>query len=102
MNKGTALRIARCFTLVTLAVCSADASVTLNPGDNIQTAINNNPDGTTFILNAGVYRLASGLRPKANDVFTGQPGAVLNGSRLLTGWTQQSGRWTIQTPVQHT
>jgi len=85
-----------------VAWCStAFGSVNLNPGDDIQAAIDNNPEGTTFFLNSGVYRLSTGLTPKSFDIFIGQAGTVLNGSRLLTSWTQEDTRWVIQTPTQH-
>jgi parallel beta-helix repeat protein len=68
------------------------ATVTLSPGANIQHAISSYPGGTTFILNPGVYRMQS-LTPKAGDTFTGQPGADLNGSKVLTNWAQSGHYW---------
>ncbi|MBV9770316.1 MAG: right-handed parallel beta-helix repeat-containing protein, partial [Bryobacterales bacterium] len=47
------------------------AQVNVYPGDNIQLAINQNPAGSTFILNPGIYRLASPLIPLARDSFIG-------------------------------
>src|SRR3954452_11800240 len=47
--------------------------ITLSPGSDIQQAVNSNPDGTTFRLMAGMYRLQS-VRPKNRDVFVGEPG----------------------------
>jgi hypothetical protein len=62
-------------------------SVTLNPGDNIQAAVSNNPGGTIFIMNAGVYANQD-VVPKTGDVFTGQPGAIMTGSQVASGWTK--------------
>ena len=31
--------------------------------------------------------------PKAGQTFTGEPGAVLSGARLLTQWTREGSRW---------
>ncbi len=56
--------------------------VTLSPGDDIQQAVDSNPPGTTFMLNAGVYRIQSVL-PKKGDAFIGAVGVVLNGAKLL-------------------
>lgn len=75
------------------AVRSA-STVTLNPGDSIQAAVNANPAGTIFVLNAGEYRMQS-VVPKQGNVFSGMPGAVLNGSRLLTGWTSSGSTWKV-------
>ncbi|WP_159081320.1 right-handed parallel beta-helix repeat-containing protein [Nocardioides sediminis] len=50
--------------------------------------------GTTFCLAAGVHRLSRPLRPQSGDALVGRPGAVLNGSAVLTGWQEEDGRWT--------
>jgi hypothetical protein len=66
--------------------------VVLNPGDSLQNAVNSNPAGTTFILNAGVYRMQE-VTPKSNDWFTGAA-AELNGSTVVAGWTASGSYWT--------
>jgi Right handed beta helix region len=70
------------------------AQVTLNPGDNVQAIVNANPAGTTYTFSPGVYR-GQLIRPKAGDVYIGQPGAILNGSKVLTGWTQSGAAWFV-------
>jgi hypothetical protein len=72
-------------------VWSFKRNVTLNPGNSIQTAVNNNPAGTTFRLNPGIYRQQS-VQPLNGDVFIGSPGAILNGSSLLTSFAQTSSK----------
>src|SRR5579872_5446810 len=66
------------------------ASVTLSPGANIQSAVNSNPAGTTFVLQAGVYHWQGVTSPKNGDSFIGQAGAIMDGAEVLTGWTQVS------------
>jgi parallel beta-helix repeat protein len=71
------------------------ATVTLSPGADIQAAIDSNPPGTTFLLNAGMYRLQS-LNPLTGDSFIGQAGAatpLLDGATVLTNWVQQGNYW---------
>lgn len=58
-------------------------TVELSPGDDIQAAVDAHPGGTTFHLAAGVYRVQS-VVPKAADSFIGDPGAILNGAKILT------------------
>jgi len=58
-------------------------TVTLSPGDNIQSAVNGAPAGTTFELEPGVYRMQS-VQPKKGDIFTGTGTVVLNGSEVLS------------------
>ena len=80
----TSLSIAVLATLA--AVCSLPAyagTVTLNPGANVQAAVNAAPAGTRFNLTAGTYRMQS-VKPKANDVFAGQGVVIFNGSQVLS------------------
>src|SRR5437588_12120577 len=72
---------------------AANMGVTIPAGADIQTAINNNPAGTIFYVAAGERRFAAPLAPKNGDAFVAAPGAVLNGSRLLTSFTAASGQW---------
>lgn len=68
------------------------ATVKLRPGADIQAAIDRHPEGTTFLLSAGVYRGQS-LIPKTGQSFVGEKGAVLNGSLVVTGWRAEKGHW---------
>lgn len=56
--------------------------VTVQPGDNVQEVVQQNPGGTTFRFRKGEYRGVS-VQPKSGDIFIGEPGAILNGSQLL-------------------
>jgi hypothetical protein len=87
---------------MTLSQTSNAAPVTLSPGDDLQLAVNSAPQGTPFILTAGVYRMQS-VKPKAGDSFTGQGTVTLNGSQLLTfsAGPGGSGLW-VATAVAHT
>jgi parallel beta-helix repeat protein len=64
-------------------------AVTIDPGDDIQAAIDANPEGTTFWLTTGTHDITdsdigdNGLSPKTGDLFVGQLGAILDG----TSWT---------------
>ena len=97
----TNLRIvfARCFVALPICVLLACAgvagagTVTLSPGADIQSAIDSNPAGTAFILEPGIYRMQA-LRSQTGDSFTGQTGADLNGSQVLTNWAQSGSYWT--------
>jgi parallel beta-helix repeat protein len=67
---------------------------------SIQAAVDANPAGTTFLLQAGVYRMQP-ITPKSNDTFTGQNGTILSGARVLTGWTQSGSTWTVGGQTQN-
>jgi parallel beta-helix repeat protein len=74
-------------------------SIVLNPGDSLQAAVNANPEGATFYLRAGVYRMQS-VQPKNGSTFLGETGAVLNGSRLLTSFTREGSYWVASGQTQ--
>jgi hypothetical protein len=74
----------------------ADDSTTVpvSPGNSIQSLVDQNPEGTHFTLKAGIYRLQQ-VRPKNGDTFTGENGAVLNGSELLAGFAFNGSAWVL-------
>jgi hypothetical protein len=55
--------------------------------------VQQNPPGTEFHIQAGVYRLQS-IIPKDGDAFVGEPGAILSGAQLLTQFTRSGRFWT--------
>ncbi|HLT97309.1 MAG TPA: right-handed parallel beta-helix repeat-containing protein [Acidimicrobiia bacterium] len=59
-----------------------DGAVIVNPGDDIQRLVNQNPAGTTFYLRAGVHQgpgRGSHVDPKSGNTFIGEPGAIMDG-----------------------
>ncbi len=79
----------------------AGNTVNVNPGDNIQALIDTNPAQSTYIIKAGVHRMQT-FTPKAGDFFLGEEGAILNGSKVLTGWTQSGATWYVTGQTQET
>ena len=71
--------------------CRGSATV-ICPGESIAEKVRLAPEGTQFLLEAGVHRLQQ-FSPKTNQRFTGQPGAVLSGARLLPDWVQEGNLW---------
>ena len=79
--------------------------VTLSPGADIQAAVNANPNGTTFCLQQGVFRLGAGkwIIPKAGDTFkgAGRGITIINGSKVLnSGWVHSGNYWYITGQTQ--
>jgi len=70
------------------------ATVNVYPSNNIQTLVNANASGTTFVITPGVYRMQS-IVPKSGNIFLGQPGAILNGSRLLTSFARSGSYYVV-------
>jgi parallel beta-helix repeat protein len=60
------------------SVAVAAGSVPVFPGDSIQALVDANPEGTTFVVKAGVHRRQQVI-PRNGDSFVGEPGAVLTG-----------------------
>ncbi len=72
--------------------------VQISPGQNIQSIMNANPAGTTFILKAGVHRLQT-ITPRNGDKIIGEAGAVLSGAKIITP-TLVNGRWVATGQTQ--
>lgn len=72
---------------------TADHTVMLRSGDNIQGAVDNSPQGTTFILQAGLYRMQS-VVPKTGDSFFGESGTILSGAAILEAFERNGGHWS--------
>jgi Right handed beta helix region len=76
-------------TTTTIAAAPASypcSGVDVAPGANVQALLDANPEETAFCLAPGTYRLSSHLRPKRGQKLIGAPGAVLNGSKVVTGF----------------
>ncbi len=65
-------------TTTTQATTDLDGAVELRPGDDVASIVDGAPSGTTFLLTTGVYTAVS-IRPKADMVFQGEPGAIFQG-----------------------
>ena len=79
--------------------------VVIHPGDDIQAAVDRSPEGTTFLLKAGVHRHQSVI-PKNGNTFVGESGAILCGARVLTSFVREGSYWvavdqTQQGPQNH-
>lgn len=71
-----------------------EMAVVLNPGDDIQAAVDTHPEYTYFILKPGIYRLQY-IVPKDGMVFDGRGGAILNGATLITQFERDGEYWVI-------
>jgi len=93
-----ALSLARCsFAATAIADVPPKARVLLTPesifpAEDIQARVNATPPGTTFLLKSGSHRIQS-ILPRSGDIFTGEPGTVLSGARLLTALIRTNSWW---------
>lgn len=71
----------------------------ISPGEDIQAAVDAHPDGTSFILRAGIHRMQQ-VKPRAGNTFTGEAGAVMSGARLLTSFTREGSYWVATGQTQ--
>jgi parallel beta-helix repeat protein len=65
-------------TTVTFNVLCSPSSISISPGQSIQAAVNANPAGTRFLVEAGTH-IRQSVIPKSGDHFIGEPGTVLDG-----------------------
>ncbi|TDW23465.1 right-handed parallel beta-helix repeat-containing protein [Kribbella kalugense] len=78
------------------AVAGPCTGVVIEPGQDAQSIVNSKPAGTTFCFAAGLHRITSTIRPKANQVLASSKRAVLTGSVPLTGWTKSGSSWVAR------
>jgi len=76
----------------TSTTCPAGA-IAVALSSSIQSAINAYPNGTTFCIKAGLRRMTASILPKSGNKFVGEYGAVLNGSKVLTGAVKSGSTW---------
>lgn len=74
-------------------------AIGINPGDNIQSIVNSNPAGSTFLLRTGYHRLQT-IIPRDGDTFIGEDGAVLSGARILTDFSREGNYWVATNQTQ--
>lgn len=67
-------------------------STWIYPGDDIQAKVDAHGSGASFLIKAGVHRLQE-ITPRSGQEFVGEEGAILNGAKVLTGWTREGGIW---------
>jgi hypothetical protein len=65
-------------------------TILVYPGDDINSIVDNNPEGTTFIIKSGIHSMQE-IWPKNGNTFWGETGAILNGGRVLTEFVQEGG-----------
>lgn len=70
-------------------------AVVLAPGDDLQAKVDAAPEGARFVFRPGLYRQAT-IRPKNNQTFVGEDGAVLSGAVTISGWRRQGTYWIAE------
>jgi hypothetical protein len=76
-----------------------DNPIILHAGDNLQAAVEAGGENAVFWLESGVYRMQT-IEPLNGQSFYGASDAILNGSRLLTDFTEVDGHWVVDGQTQ--
>jgi parallel beta-helix repeat protein len=74
-------------------------AIAVEPGASIQAAVDLAGEGAVFCLKNGSHR-AQAVRPKARQRFYGEGSTVLNGSRVLTGFSRELHYWVASSQLQ--
>jgi hypothetical protein len=69
-------------------------SQSIHANDDVQTALEKAGGGETLCFKPGIYRLEQALEPLQGQTLIFRPGAVLNGSEIVTNWTRQGEYWS--------
>jgi hypothetical protein len=108
VRRNIIITLALCSVLIAIAAavvevngssCPLDAIV-IEPGNSIQAAVDLAGEGAVFCLKQGVHR-AQAVRPRAGQMFYGESGTVLNGSRLLDDFRREKNYWVANSQLQH-
>ena len=94
LNETTQIGTAATASYGPKATSAPAGAIILHPGDNVSALVDAAPAGATFYFEPGVYRGVS-LSPADGQTFIGAEGAILNGSAVLTDWTQSGNVWAI-------
>ena len=79
--------------------CQANAStvIAIKPGDNVAEVVARAPEGATFHLDPGIYRLQN-ARPKNGQKFIGKGEVTFNGATVLSDWRKADRYWVAPRP----
>ena len=67
--------------------------IEVRPGADLGAAVTASPEGATLCLRPGVHRVSQPVRPKDGQRLVGEPGAVVSGARVVTGFTRSGRDW---------
>ena len=74
------------------------APVVVHPGEDVAGIVARAPAGTRFDFAAGLYRLVE-IVPRDGDSFTGEPGAILSGARIVAGFERDGAAYVAAIDV---
>jgi parallel beta-helix repeat protein len=88
-------------TLTAVYEAPSCSGVAVYPGTNsIASAMSGRAGGTTYCIKAGVHRFTTAVSPRVGDKFIGEPGAVLNGAKVLTSFLREGSYWVATGQTQ--
>ena len=67
--------------------------VQLTPSSDPVAAVASRPERTTFCFAPGVYRITRPIVARNGDVLNGGGGAIIDGSRPISGWSKSGTVW---------
>ncbi|NNL13125.1 MAG: right-handed parallel beta-helix repeat-containing protein [Acidimicrobiia bacterium] len=90
----TTVAVAQSLTSTSSTTLAGPQTRFVLPGDDLAAMVAANPPLTTFVLAPGIHRGHS-IEPRDGQVFRGEPGAVLSGAVVLSGFAERDGIWFI-------
>ena len=67
--------------------------IEVRPGADLGAAVAASPEGATLCLRSGVHRVSGPVRPRDGQRLVGEPGAVVSGAKVVTGFTRSGRDW---------
>ncbi len=99
VTSAAPLRVTVRDTVVPSAATCVSSGTMLCPSDDLQAKVTAAGSGATLTLQPGVYRMQS-VTPLTGQTMQGQPGAILSGAKVLTGWSPSGAAWYVGSQTQ--
>ncbi|MEC5190383.1 MULTISPECIES: right-handed parallel beta-helix repeat-containing protein [unclassified Arthrobacter] len=75
---------------------AAPCTVTVEPGADLDAAVNDQPEGAVICLAPGLFRVARTVRPKASQTLRGSENTVLSGDIPVERWKPDGAMWSAR------
>lgn len=80
---------------LTTTTSVVNGGIVVRPGADLQRLVNDNPTGTIFRLQAGIY-VGQRIAPKDGNQFIGEPGTILDGNQAQSAFAGTAYNVVIQ------
>lgn len=67
--------------------------IEVRPSADLRSVVASSPKGATLCLRSGVHRVSGPVRPKDGQRLVGEPGTIVSGAKVVTGFSRSGQDW---------